>query len=330
MEERAIRVGVVGAGYWGTNLVRVSHELGILDSVCDEDPTALASTRHSYPDVKITSNFESLLERPIDAVIIATPAQTHARLAVRALKAGKHIFVEKPLALTVAEGEEVAAAAEHAGKEVVVGHLLLYHPAVQKILVLISSDAIGRIWHMRSRRLALGKIRLHENVWWSFAPHDIALMLRLMQGPPLRASASQASRANGLSDIAYADYTFSGGRSAHIEVCWLDPEKSARLDLFGERGVLTFCDSRAGGSLILKPLSIQSDGLGPPSISRGEERMVPFSGEEPLRAELRAFVDCVQKGKPVESSARHGIAVLRALEMADDSERLTREMKAPA
>ncbi len=177
-------LGVAGAGYWGPNLIRNCAELGILDSVCDLDESALAAVARSYPGVATTTRFEELLARQIQGVIIATPAQIHASMCLEAIAAGKHVFVEKPLALTVGEGEQIGRAAAQAGLVVFVGHVLLYHPAVRKLRALLAEDVIGPIWHLRSRRLSLGKLRNHESVWWSFAPHDIALMLAIMGEEP--------------------------------------------------------------------------------------------------------------------------------------------------
>lgn len=315
----AIRVGIAGAGYWGSNLVRTCAELGILDVVCDADPATRDAVRRSYPSVEVVAHVDAMLARTIDAAIVATPAQTHAAVCLAALAAGKHVFVEKPLAMSVAEGERIAEAALAAQRLVFVGHLLFYHPGVRKLRTLLAQGEIGRVWHVRSRRLSLGKLREHENVWWSFAPHDLALMLAIMDEEPQSVVAAQTSSRGRLSDVAYADFSFSEGRSAHIEVCWLDPEKSARLDVFGEHGVLTFVDSRVGSSLTRKGFSVATDDLNRPFVSRGEEQSVAFGDEEPLKAEICAFVEAVRSGTPAETSARKGVAVLRALTMADQA-----------
>lgn len=319
MSNPAVRMGIIGAGYWGANLVRVCSELGVLECVCDAEQATRDAVKRSYPGVETVADLNALLTRNVDAVVIATPAQTHAAICLSVLNAGKHVFVEKPLALSISEGERIADAAQVAQRVVFVGHLLLYHPAVRKLRALLADKKIGRVWHIRSRRLSLGKLRDHENVWWSFAPHDVALMLAIMGEEPQSAVAAQARRKGTLSDVAYAEFSFSDGRSAHIEVCWLDPEKSARLDVFGDEGVLTLSDARAGSSLTLKPFSVGVDSLGKPKVSRGEEVSIEFGDEEPLKAEMRAFLDSVQAGRPSETSAQQGVAVLRALVMADQA-----------
>jgi UDP-2-acetamido-3-amino-2,3-dideoxy-glucuronate N-acetyltransferase len=329
MSEQSLKVGIVGAGYWGQNLIRNCVALGILDSVCDIDARTLDATRASFPAVATLSDFHALLARRIDAVLIASPAQLHHAMCLEAIAAGKHVFVEKPLALTVDEGKQIAAAAQAAGLVVFVGHLLLYHPAIKKLRCMIAEGMIGRVWHLRSRRLSLGKLRSHENVWWSFAPHDVALMLAVMGEEPLSVVAAQsAMTSTKLCDITYADFEFSGDRSAHLEVCWLDPDKAARLDVFGDTGVLTVEDGRNGCSLIAKSFSVSVNAAGIPSISRGESRKVDFEADEPLKAEIVAFIEAVRTKRPFETSARHGVEVLKALSLAEEAARSGSEHRA--
>jgi UDP-2-acetamido-3-amino-2,3-dideoxy-glucuronate N-acetyltransferase len=319
-DSHSIHFGVAGAGYWGANLIRVCADLGVLDSVCDHDAVATASVRSHYPAVQTVSSFDELLARPIDGVVIATPAHLHAEMSLAAIRAGKNVFVEKPLALSVDDGERIADAAQAANRIVFVGHLLLYHPAIRKMLSLIADGKIGRIWHLRTRRMNLGKLRQHENVWWSFAPHDVALMLVLMGSEPSSVIAAQAGRqVGGLSDAAYADFEFANGRSAHVEVCWLDPEKCARVDVFGDSGVITLHDSRRGGSLLLRRFSVTSGSTGMPAALRGDETEIDFEDQEPLKAEILAFIEALRSGKSFPSTARQGVAVLRALSLAEQS-----------
>jgi len=320
MRASAIKVGVVGAGYWGPNIIRNLAGRGVLDSVCDTDAAALAKVHAAHPNVATTADFGALLARPIDAVVIAAPAQLHAPMAMRAIASGKHVLVEKPLALSVSDGKQIAAASRAANVTVFVGHLLLYHAAVKKLRALIAEGVIGDVWHVRSRRLSLGKLRTHEDVWWSFAPHDVALILAIMGEEPSGVLASRTMGRNvELSDLVYADYEFSHGRSAHVEVCWLDPEKSARLDVFGTRGVLTLTDARQGSTLVVKPIELGKDARGAPVVTRGEEQRVKVDEEEPLAAELSAFIKSVETGVSAETDAEQGVAVLRMLSMADDA-----------
>ncbi len=319
MSAPALRVGVVGAGYWGPNLIRNCAELGILDSVCDADAAALRTVQAAHPGIATLSSYDDLLARPLDAVIIATPAQHHARMALQALGARKHVFVEKPLALTVPEAQSVLDLAEAAGLTLFVGHLLLYHPAVTRLRQAVADGMVGRVWHIRSRRLSLGKLRAHETVWWSFAPHDVAVILAIIGSEPERATGLQtACRTNEIWDAAYADYVFANGATAHIEVGWLDPHKSARMDVFGSAGVLTLEDSRAGSSLLFTPCGARGGESGL-AVWRGEPAQLDVEPQEPLKAELQAFVASVVTGRAAETDGNEGIAVLRMLKMADEA-----------
>ncbi len=317
---RIPRLGVIGAGYWGKNLIRNCAELGVLTAIYDPSVQAMRQTRDAYPHVHSAHDVDDLLRASIDAVVIAAPAETHARLALQSIAAGKHVFVEKPLALRVEDGLQVARAAKAAGVSVFVGHLLLYHPAVRRLRTLVKDGAVGQVWHIRSRRVSLGKLRMHESVWWSFAPHDVALTLAIMNDRPLTASAAQSGHLlAGIWDAAYADFQFGNGRSAHVEVNWLDPHKNARLDVFGTNGVLTLEDSRSGSKLQLQPCGVGRGNGGAMETWRGEPMQIPVADGEPLRAELQAFLESVQSGIPAETNVDEGIEVLRALAMADQA-----------
>jgi UDP-2-acetamido-3-amino-2,3-dideoxy-glucuronate N-acetyltransferase len=313
------RLGVIGAGYWGANLVRNCHELGVLAAVCDSDLHRLNDVRSTYGDVQLYVDCDAMLEHAkLDAVVIAAPAPAHAQLALRVIEAGKHVFVEKPLALNVADAQRVVEAAERAGVTLFVGHVLLYHPAVRALLDCVASGRIGRVRHLRSRRLSWGRLRSQENVWWSFAPHDCALMIEIMRDTPVNATGwlSAYVRA-GLGDFAYADFAFSDGRSAHIEVSWLDPDKSSRIDVFGSAGTLTFIDSREGGTLTLTPCGDRLGARGEPELWRGETQRIELPSGEPLRLELEAFCSAMRSGGDVPTDGREGLEVVRCLEMVD-------------
>ncbi len=245
------RLGVIGAGYWGANLIRNCAQLGVLAAVCDTDLHALSSVRSAYHGTLLFCDLDAMLEHAkLDAVVIAAPAPVHAKLALRAIEAGKHVFVEKPLALCVEDAERVVNAAQQAGLTLFVGHVLLYHPAVRAMLEAVNEGRIGRVRHLRSRRLSWGRLRAHENVWWSFAPHDCALMIEIMKDAPASVSGHLSGYVQpDLGDFAYADFAFADGRSAHIEVSWLDPDKSSRIDVFGSEGTLRFIDAREGAKL---------------------------------------------------------------------------------
>lgn len=317
--KRIPRIGVIGAGYWGANLVRNCHEMGVLAAVCDADLRPLGDVRTKYSGVPLYCDLDQMLQHTkLDAVVIAAPAPAHAAIALRAIAAGKHVFVEKPLALSVSDAQQVVDAAEAAKLTLFVGHVLLYHPAIRALLQCVNEGRIGRVRHLRSRRLSWGRLRSQENVWWSFAPHDCALMIEIMKDTPVNATGWLSAYVRpGLGDFAYADFAFADGRSAHIEVSWLDPDKSSRIDVFGSQGTLTFVDSREGGTLTLTPCGDRLDARGVPELWRGEAENIPLTPGEPLRLELEAFSQAIRAGTAAPTDGREGLEVVRALAMVD-------------
>lgn len=314
------RIGVIGAGYWGANLVRNCWEMGVLAAVCDADLRRLDEVRSKYEGVQIYVDAPAMFANAaLDAVVIAAPAPAHADLALQAIAAGVHVFVEKPLALNLEDAERVVEAAERAGLTLFVGHVLLYHPAVRALLDCVNSGRIGRVRHLRSRRLSWGRLRAQENVWWSFAPHDCALMIEIMRDTPVNATGWLSAYVRpGLGDFAYADFAFADGRSAHIEVSWLDPDKSSRIDVFGSEGTLTFVDSREGPTLTLTACGDRLNASGSPELWRGETQRLELPPGEPLRLELEAFCNAIQgRGGRIPTDGREGLDVVRALQMVD-------------
>lgn len=317
-----MKVGVIGAGRWGANIVRTLHELGVLESICDANEAAIAVLGSQYPDVALELEVHSLLARDIDAVAIAAPAVLHAELALEALEAGKHVFVEKPLAISADDAALVVRAARARGLTLFVGHVLLYHPAVQRAVELIDEGAIGDVRHMRSRRLSWGTLRSSENVWWSFAPHDVSLALAIFGEMPVNVRGTELPFVQpNIADFCYADLTFTGRRSAHIEVSWLDPNKSSQLDIFGSRGVLTLKDSREGATLTLTPCGEKIDAAGKPVLWREDARSVDFTVAAPLTAELRAFIDNVTRGTRPLTDGENGLSVVNVLGMLGRTQR---------
>jgi UDP-2-acetamido-3-amino-2,3-dideoxy-glucuronate N-acetyltransferase len=312
-------VGILGGGVWGSNLIRNFADLGVLRGVCDPDPAALTRIGSAYPMLQLESDPFRFLNEPYDALVIATPAETHAELATAAMRLGKHVFVEKPLALTPAEGLELSAIAEETGVVLFVGHLLLYHPAVRRLLELVRAGEIGEPWHVRSRRLSFGRLRRHENVWWSFAPHDVSVVLATFGAEPVASTSFLCgSLSDTIADVAYAQFTFPGGRSAHVEVNWLDPDKGWRLEVFGTAGVLSIRDGREGAVLTITRCGARPASESGNRLWREAAAPVAFEASEPLRAEVTAFLDAITKGAAFPTDARHGVAVLRALALADD------------
>jgi UDP-2-acetamido-3-amino-2,3-dideoxy-glucuronate N-acetyltransferase len=308
------------------NVVKTCANLGYLTAVCDKDLHPLEEIRSRYDDVGLYCDFDTMLELgKITAVAIAAPAQNHAEFALRALRAGLDVFVEKPLALSVEDAERVVECAVETGRKLVVGHVLLYHPAVQAMLAMISSGAIGEVRHVRSRRSSWGRLREHEDVWWSFAPHDVALVLAIFGEEPESASGSAGAYVRPhIADVAYGDFRFSMGRTAHVEVNWIDPQKNSQTDVFGSTGVLSFCDGADGGTLRYTPCGDRLSAGGTVELVREETVAVAVSAGEPLAIEIEAFARFVRGGRVPPTDGREGLAVVRALSMVGDAVRSAR------
>jgi UDP-2-acetamido-3-amino-2,3-dideoxy-glucuronate N-acetyltransferase len=325
-----LRIGVIGAGQWGWNLVRNTFEMGMLRSVCDSDAGVRERVRAEFPGVEAVGEPSDLIASSLDAVIIAAPAKDHERLALEAIGAGRHVFIEKPLALNIEGGERIVELARQRNVVAFVGHLLLYHPAIAELLAAVRRGDIGEALHVRSRRLGMGRLRSDENVWWSFAPHDVSLTLAVFEDEPINATSMQFGVTDSsLCDFAYADLIFRRGRSAHIEVGWLDPMKSSRLDVFGTRGALHFEDSRAGARLQRSAFQVTERSGGLRALAAEPPADLPFEKAEPLRRELEAFIDTILSGKAPPSTAADGVKVLRALHLAEANVRRIDRQPAP-
>lgn len=320
MSAPTFRVGVAGAGKWGMNVVRTCAKLGVLAAVCDADLHPLETVRSKYEGVRVYCDYPTMLKLAnLDAVIVSAPAPAHAEMALTAIAAGLPVLVEKPLALNVADAQRVVDAADAAGVTLAAGHVLLYHPHVALMLAAIAEGRIGEVRHFRSRRVSWGRLRAHEDVWWSFAPHDIAVMLEVMGEEPSDVIwASSAYVRPRVADVAYADFTFSYGRSAHVEVTWIDPEKGSRFDVFGSHGTLTFTDGAGGPRLSLTPCGDRLDTRGEPELWRGETLVLDAPAAEPLAAEIEAFCRAVRGGPRPPTHGAEGLAVVRTLARIHD------------
>jgi UDP-2-acetamido-3-amino-2,3-dideoxy-glucuronate N-acetyltransferase len=312
-------VGVVGCGYWGKNLVRNFSELGALGALCDVDPGRLEEFRKSY-SVTTTNNFDEMLGMPgIGAVAIATPAAQHYSLAKKALLAGKDVFVEKPLALHLDQGEELVDLARRHSQVLMVGHLLHYHPAVMELKQLIQNGELGRLEYVSSSRLNLGKVRTEEDILWSFAPHDISAILHLLNEVPERVAAQGASYLNHqIADVTLSVLSFGSGVKAHIFVSWLHPFKEQKLIIVGDRKMAVFDDTETERKLVLYPHRIDwVDRL--PVAHRAEGEVVPLRKQEPLRNECLHFIECVRERKTPRTDGENGLSVLRILHACSQS-----------
>ena len=306
-------VAVIGFGYWGKNLIRNFHEIGALRIVCDSDPEREALVKERCPGVGFESSYEAVLwDEGIDAVAIATPAAAHFTMARQALGAGKDVFVEKPLALRVEDGEELVALAERHQKILMVGHILRYHPAVTRLHELIQDGDLGQIRYLYSNRLNIGKIRTEENILWSFAPHDISVMLALLDEDPSAISCQGGSYLNpGVADVTLSQFSYSNGVRAHIFVSWLHPFKEQRLVVIGSEKMAVF-DDTAEHKLTLYPHKVAWKNRIPTAV-KAEGEPVPIEAVEPLRAECQHFLDCVQSRRQPTTDGKEGLRVLGVL-----------------
>lgn len=309
------KVAVIGSGYWGKNLVRNYHELAALGLICDKSPDTLAQFQAQYPGVETCQVLEQALERDdINAVVIATPAETHYELALAALGAGKHVYVEKPLVLDERQGEELVALADGKGLVLMVGHLLQYHPIFVKLKEMVGSGELGQIHYIYSHRLNLGKIRREENILWSFAPHDISMILALAGEMPDEVSATGGFYLQSfVADVTTTHLHFASGLRAHIFVSWLHPFKEQKLVVVGERKMAVFDDTQPwADKLLLYPHQIEKGGEVPIPV-KAESQRVEVPEQEPLKSECRHFLNCVQKGELPITDGREGLRVLRVL-----------------
>jgi UDP-2-acetamido-3-amino-2,3-dideoxy-glucuronate N-acetyltransferase len=308
------KTAVIGCGYWGKNLLRNLHSLGSLAAFCDPRKEVLADFATRYPGCAPHESVDSILtDNAIPAVVIATPAETHADLVRRALLAGKDVFVEKPLCLNSAEGRELVELAAREQRILMVGHLLWYHPAVLALKKLIDSGELGRVQYAYSTRLNLGKIRREENALWSFAPHDISVILGLLDAMPLSVqSQGGAYLQNEISDVTVSLLAFPNGVKAHLFVSWLHPHKEQKLVVVGDRKMAVFDDMAPENKLLLYPHSIDWKNQ-VPVAQKAEAEAVPLDSVEPLAEECRHFLECVQTRKRPRTDGEEGLRVLQVL-----------------
>jgi predicted dehydrogenase len=307
------KVAVVGCGYWGKNLVRNFAELGGLAAVVDGRPD-VASAMGAQFNVPAQS-FEEVLANPqVDGVVIATPAETHADLAIKAFEAGKHVYVEKPIAMSLAEGRAMQAAAQKAGKRLMVGHLLRYHPAFEALLETVNSGALGALRYAYSNRLSLGKFRVEENVLWSFAPHDVSMLLALFGEKPTSVSIGGGAFVTpGIEDESRVDIGFASGARAHVFTSWLHPFKEQKLVVVGEKAMAVFEDSAAGpDKLRLYAHSINTSGHEPVPV-KADAQPIPYGTGEPLKQECQHFLDCIDTDQEPRTGAEEALAVLAVM-----------------
>ena len=321
MSERTVRIGVAGLGYWGPNLARNFAALAGCELAwcCDQSEQARARVGQQFPAAKLTGELDDLLaDDGLDAIALATPVTSHAGLAARVLESGKHCFVEKPLAQSVADAELAVAAAESAGKLLMVGHLLEYHPGIQQLKQLVDTGELGeRIYYIYGNRLNLGKLRADENALWSLGAHDVSVVLHLAQEDPIEVVAhGQSYVREGVEDVVFCFLRFPSGLSAHLHLSWLDPHKERRFTVVGSQRMATFDDMAIEGKLTVydKGFDEDTNGYGEYITRTGESYCPRVPNVEPLRIECEHFVHCVRTGEQPRSDGASGLRVVRVLE----------------
>jgi predicted dehydrogenase len=320
MTSGEVRVGVVGLGYWGPNLARNFSALEgcELGWCCDVSASARERWSRSFPSTRFSADLDELFADPdLDAIAIATGVASHGQLAQRVLGAGKHCFVEKPLARSVEEASVIADAVEASDRVLMVGHLLEYHPGVAKLKEILDSGALGDLYYVYSERLNLGKIREDENALWSLGAHDVSVLLHLLGGeePEEVLAHGESFVREGVEDVVFCYLRFPSGRVAHMHLSWLDPHKERRFTLVGSQRMATFDDMA-----LERKVTVYDKGFDPDFdnygeyITRSGDVMSPrISNEEPLRVECRHFVDCVRVGGEPRSGPESGLRVVRVL-----------------
>jgi predicted dehydrogenase len=315
------QIALVGCGYWGKNLCRDFHTLGSLSSVVDATENGQTTARTLAPNAQITDSLDDVLRNDqIQGIALATPAETHTELAIQAMQAGKDVFVEKPMALTLEDAEKMKEVAEQTARILMVGHLLEYHPAVLKLRELIASGQLGKNNYIYSNRLNFGKVRTEENALWSFAPHDVAVILRLMGQEPVEVSACGGSYlTSGIADTTLSNLRFENESRAHIFVSWLHPFKEQRLVVVGDKKMAIFNDvAPYGEKLQLYPQNVEFDGP-IPILKKEDAEFVEHDNTEPLREECNHFLDCIQSRNQPLTNAQSGIDVLQVLHACQQS-----------
>ena len=323
---KRLKIGVVGAGTWGKNHVRTVAGLaeGELTAVCDTDAKVRERVARQYPSALVTADLSALLQA-VDAVIVASPAATHATVARQAIEAGKPVLVEKPFALSGRDAEAVAKLAEQRRLPVLAGHLLVYHPAVEKLRELIQQGELGKLFYLYGLRVNLGQVRKDENALWSFGPHDVSVALYLLGEEPVRVAAHGKSYLQpAIEDVVFLTMEFASGVLAHVQMSWLDPHKERKLTVVGARKMVVFDDMEPREKLRIYDKGVDR----PPEYGSFGESLAVREGDifipripavEPLAAELAHFVRVAQGREAPRASAADGVRVVRVLEAASRS-----------
>lgn len=311
-------IGLIGAGYWGKNLVRVFNQLGVLKTICDLDKKVLEGRKKEYPSLKTTTNFLDILkDRNIKAVVIATPTATHYKLAKKSLEAGKDVFVEKPLALKVKDGEKLVSSAKKKKRILMVGHLLHYHPVVIKLKKIIKKGELGEIRYICSNRLNFGKLRREESVLWSFAPHDISLIINILGTPKKILAVGKSYLQKDIPDITLSILEFKKNQTAHIFVSWLNPFKEQKLSVIGSKRMAVFDGVK--NELTVYSHRIKNCKNNDLEAIKARGRLIKILRKEPLAEEAKHFLECVKNRKTPRTDGEEGLKILKILNSCQES-----------
>jgi predicted dehydrogenase len=327
--KKTINVGVVGCGYWGPNLIRNLRQASDchLKIICDASEQRLRHMRKMHQDVATTTRFEDLLaDRELDAIVVATPVRFHYEMAKAVLMAGKHVFIEKPMARTVAEAEELVALAEKNGLVIMVGHTFLFSPAVRRMKEIIDSGDIGEVQYISARRLNLGLFQKDINVAWDLAPHDISIILHLLGERPAAVSCQGSSHVNRhIEDVTMMYLTFKKNRCAFIQNSWLDPKKVRQMTVVGSRRMIVYDDTEPLEKLKIYDARVEV----PPhydsfaeftySYHYGDSYVPYIKQDEPLKLECQHFLDCIRGEATPITGGVQGLEVVQILEAANHS-----------
>ncbi|MEA3349596.1 MAG: Gfo/Idh/MocA family oxidoreductase [Chloroflexota bacterium] len=324
-----LNVGVIGCGYWGPKLARNIHEIpdATLSMVADLREERLAELKQLYPQVETTTNYWDLLNNDLDAVIVATPVNTHYALAKDALQTGKHVLVEKPITADVDQAQELIQIADDKDLKLMVGHTFEYNAAVETVRQIIQSGELGDIYYLNSTRVNLGLLQPDINVMWDLAPHDLSILRFILEDDPVRVSARgevYVNKYSKLDEVVYMLVMFASGYLANLRLSWLDPVKQRRLTVVGSKKMLVYDD------IADEKVIIYDKGVEVPSYSvteeefhasyrHGEGTNVSFDWVEPLRTECSHFLDCIRTGETPRSNGRIGLKILQILETAQRS-----------
>lgn len=304
-------VAVIGCGIWGKNVVRNFYNLNALHTVCDLDEENRKNLKEQYPDVNMVADFNEVLANPeIEAVAVVTPSHTHYKIVKLAIEAGKHVYVEKPISTVASEAMALAEIAEKNNKVLMVGHLLMYHPAVNRLKMLIAEGALGDIKYVQSDRLNINYFKNDRSVMWDLAPHDVSMTSYILGKEPVRviSAVGASSDSNDIMDITHVTIEYEDGIIAHISDSWIHPQKRVNLLVRGTKAAAIFDDTLAENKLQIFESSS-------PKVSKTE--VLDYIEIEPLKLECQHFLKCIEQGKPARSDGHNGFNVVKVLEEAE-------------